>query len=171
MVLPDIKIAPLTRLSGKMKIILAPLLITLVLCSLFYYHYQKTRPFRCDAQLVSHIEYDGSKVDSNLNTNIIFTLHNGGIVSFTGSVKQDDREYLVSRRLFFSITSSEIDGINKTNITHEEISPNDQLPEGVWKRYIIPRTTFYTQMTAVNHNGVLLQALSNPFFVCTRLED
>lgn len=155
----------------KIKIILALLLIVLVLCSLFYYNHQQQQPFRCDVQLLSYIEQDGSKIGMNLNANIIFTLHHEGILSFTGSVKKDGHEYIVVRRLFFTTTPSELDGTNKMKITREEISPSDQLPEGVWKRYIIQGTVFYTQMTAVNNNGLLLQGLSNPFFVCARSEN
>ncbi|MBL5824963.1 hypothetical protein [Serratia fonticola] len=154
----------------KIKITLMILLITLVLCSLFYYQHQKKLPFRCDTQFISHIEHNGSKLDLNLNANIIFTLRNEGILSFTGSVKQDGHEYLVVRRLFFTTTPSELDGIDRTKITREEISPNNQLPEEVWKRYVIQGTLFYTQMTPVNSNGVLLQDLSNPFFICARSE-
>ncbi len=83
-----------------MKIILAPLLITLFLCGFFYYNYQQTQPFRCDTQLVSHIERDGSKIDLNLNADIIFTLHHESVISFNGSVTQDGHEYIVSRRFF-----------------------------------------------------------------------
>lgn len=152
----------------KIKITLIILLITLVLCSLFYYQHQKKRPFRCDTQFISHIEHNGSKLDLNLNANIIFTLRNEGILSFTGSVTQDGHEYLAVRRLFFTTTPSELDGIDITKITREEISPNNQLPEEVWKRYVIQGTVFYTQMTVVNNNGFLLQDLSNPFFICAR---
>lgn len=155
----------------KTKIILALLLIALVLCSLFYYHYQKTRPFRCDVQLISHIEQSGGKIDLNLNANIIFTSQTESVVSFNGSVKQDGREYLVSRRLFFTTTPSELDGVDKMKITREQVSKFDKLPAGVWQQYIFQGTEFYTQMIAVNNNGVLLQDLSNPFFICARSEN
>jgi hypothetical protein len=153
-----------------MKIILAPLLITLILCGFFYYNYQQTQPFRCDTQLVSHIERDGSKIDLNLNADIIFTLHHESVISFNGSVTQDGHEYIVSRRFFFTTTPSELNGVKKTKITREQISKYDKLPAGVWQQYIFQGREFYTQMTAVNNNGFLLQDLSNPLFVCARSE-
>ncbi|ATM74939.1 hypothetical protein [Serratia fonticola] len=153
-----------------MKIILAPLLITLFLCGFFYYNYQQTQPFRCDTQLVSHIERDGSKIDLNLNADIIFTLHHESVISFNGSVTQDGHEYIVSRRFFFTTTPSELSDVKKTKITREQISKYDKLPAGVWQQYIFQGREFYTQMTAVNNNGFLLQDLSNPLFVCARSE-
>ncbi|CAI1017939.1 Uncharacterised protein [Serratia proteamaculans] len=155
----------------KIKTTLTMLLITLVLCSLLYYHYKKNRPFRCDAQLVSHIEQDGGKIDLNLNANMIFTLHNESVVSFNGSVTQDGQEYRVSRRIFFTITTSELNGVDKTKITREQISKFDKLPAGLWQQYIFQGVEFYTQMIAVNNNGLLLQDLSNPFFVCVRSDN
>lgn len=153
-----------------MKIILAPLLITLFLCGFFYYNHQQTQPFRCDTQLVSHIERDGSKIDLNLNADIIFTLHHESVISFNGSVTQDGHEYIVSRRFFFTTTPSELSDVKKTKITREQISKYDKLPAGVWQQYIFQGREFYTQMTAVNNNGFLLQDLSNPLFVCARSE-
>lgn len=156
-----------------MKTILAPLVIAFFLCSFFYYHYQQTRPFRCDTQLISHIEQGEDKVDLNLNVNIIFTLHNEGVLSFTGSVKHDNREYRVNRELFFTTKPSELEGTNKTKITREEINKNDELPLGIWQQYILSKVQgaeIYTNLTAVNHNGMLLQELSNPLFVCARSE-
>lgn len=155
----------------KIKIALVLLLFVLALCSLFYYHYQQTQPFRCDVQLVSHIEQEGSKIDMNLNANIIFTLQDESVISFNGSVTQDGREYLVSRRFFFTTTPSELNGVKKTNITREQISKYDKLPAGLWQQYIFQGKEFYTQMTAVNNNGFLLQDLSNPLFVCARSEN
>ncbi|CAI0779334.1 TPA: hypothetical protein ACSTJ0_000250 [Serratia fonticola] len=157
-----------------MKIILTPLLIAFIVSGLFYYHHHQIRPFRCDAQSISHIEQGEDKVDLNLNVNIIFTLHNEGVLSFTGSVKHAGREYLVNRELFFTSTPSELEGTNKTKITREEINKNDELPLGLWQQYILSKvqgTEFYTNLTAVNHNGMLLQELSNPLFVCVRSEN
>ncbi|MBL5859488.1 hypothetical protein JBO49_02535 [Serratia fonticola] len=155
----------------KIKIILALLLIVLVLCSLFYYNHQQTQPFRCDTQIVSHTERDDGKIDINLNTNIIFTLHHESVISFNGSVTQDGREYLVSRRFFFTTTPTELNGVKKTIITREQISKYDKLPAGIWQEYIFQGREFYIQMTAVNNNGFLLQDLSHPLFICARSEN
>ncbi|MBC3211571.1 hypothetical protein [Serratia fonticola] len=154
-----------------MKTILTSLVIAIILCGFIYYNHQQKQPFRCDSQLVSHIEQDGSKVDLNLNANMIFTLHHESVVSFNGSVTQDGREYLVSRRIFFTTSPSELDGVKKTKITREQISKYDKLPAGIWQQYIFQGTEFYTQMTEVNNHGFLLQDLSNPLFICARLEN
>ncbi|QXN62772.1 hypothetical protein [Serratia fonticola] len=154
-----------------MKIILASLFIVFLLCVFFYYNYQQTQPFRCDTQLVLHVERDSGKIDLNLNANIIFNLHHESVVSFNGSVTQDGREYLVSRRIFFTTSPSELDGVKKTNITREQISKYDKLPAGIWQQYIFQGTEFYTQMTAVNNHGFLLQDLSNPLFICAQSEN
>lgn len=154
-----------------MKTILTSLVIAIILCGFIYYNHQQTQPFRCDSQLVSHIEQDGSKVDLNLNANMIFTLHHESVVSFNGSVTQDGREYLVSRRIFFTTSPSELDGVKKTKITREQISKYDKLPAGIWQQYIFQGTEFYTQMTEVNNHGFLLQDLSNPLFICARSEN
>lgn len=101
---------------------------------------------------------------------MIFTLDHESVISFNGSVTQDGREYLVSRRLFFTTNPSELNGVDKTKITREQISKFDKLPVGLWQQYIFQGTEFYTQMVAVNKNGFLLQDLSNPFFVCVRTD-
>lgn len=157
-----------------MKKIITLIFVIFFLCGFFYYHYKINHNFRCDTQLISHIEQDGIKVYLNTNTNIIFTLHNGGTLFFTGSLKVGDQEYLVSRATFIITKQAELSGLNKTTITREEIDNNDTVPEELWQRYILPRaigTTFYTKMTSVKSNGELFQGLSNPFFVCAREEN
>jgi hypothetical protein len=150
----------------KSKITYAMLLITLFLCGLAYYNNQKTQPFRCDSQLVSHIELDGSKVDLNLNTIMILTLHGESVITFNGSITRDTHEYRVSRSIFFRTAKSELNGINQTKITREQIGELDTLTPGLWQQYILQGTEFYVQMKNVNNKGFLLQDLSNPYFVC-----
>ncbi|WP_454889132.1 hypothetical protein [Serratia quinivorans] len=157
-----------------MKKITTLVFILFFLCGFFYYHYQINHNFRCDTQLISHIEQDGIKIHLNINTNIVFTLHNEGTFYFTGSLKVGNQEYIVSRATFITTKQAELSSMKKTTITREEINNNDTVPEGLWQRYILPRTigtAFYTKMTSVNSNGVLFQGLSNPFFVCAREEN
>ncbi|MDA8480902.1 hypothetical protein NNO04_19655, partial [Citrobacter sp. Awk 4] len=152
-------------------VIIALIIIVLFLCGLLYYHHQAFKPFRCDAQVISHIEQDGIKIDLNVNTNIIITLHDEATFYFAGSLKVDEHEYIVNRTEFVKLNRSELNGIKKTKITHSEINKNDTLPEEIWVRHILPRapgTEFYTKIASVNSNGVLFQVLSNPLLICVR---
>lgn len=150
---------------------LTALLITLILCSLCYYHYHKNRPFRCDAQLVSHIEQNGVLIDISLNASMVFFFKDKGIVSFKGSVTQDGKNYHVSRSFLLTTTPLELNGFNKTIVTSEEIRGLDNLPAGLWNKYILTSSEIYTQKTAVNKNGFVFQDLSSPYFVCVSTDN
>lgn len=157
-----------------MKKIIISLLCIIVLSSYFFYRYYDKKSFRCDAQLVSHIEQSNSKVELNLHANIIFMLHNEDALSLIGSVKHDGKEYLVNRTVFFIAHPSELSNMNKTTVTHEDINKSDEVPQEVWLRYILPEvpgTEFYSEMKKMNKNGMLVQTLSNPLFVCARVEN
>jgi|SRR5471030_957403 len=156
-----------------MKKIIISLLCIAILCSYLFYRYHSKHSFRCDAQLISHIEQSNSKIEVNLHANIIFMLHDEGSLLLIGSVTKDGKKYLVNRTLFFTIRPSELRGINKTVITREEINKSNEIPEEVWLKYISPEVSgveFYSEMNEVNKNGMLLEMLSNPLFVCARVE-
>lgn len=157
-----------------MKKIIVSSLCIIILCSYIFYRYHDKKPFRCDAQLISHIEQNNSKLELNIHANVIFMLNKEGALSLAGSVKHDGKEYLVSRTVFFTTHSSGLSNINKTTITHENVNKSDEVPQEVWLKYILPAALgaeFYSEMYKMNKNGMLVQMLSNPLFVCVRVEN
>ncbi len=73
------------------KIIISILCITFI-CGYIFYRYHSKHSFRCEAQLISHIEQSNSNIEANLHADIILMIHNEGSISITGSVKQDDKK-------------------------------------------------------------------------------
>lgn len=156
-----------------MKKIMFFVLTLIFACGYLYYHYKNETVFRCETQLLSHIELDNKKTEANLHATIIFTLYNNIFFEVTGSFKQDNQKYMVNRKIIFTIKPSLLNGMNKTIITHEVVNPLDQVPEKQWQRYILPATLgeeFYTEIVKLNKNAVLLQGFSNPLLVCVRSE-
>lgn len=149
------------------------LLTVILICGYLYYHYKKETPFRCDTQVFSHIELDDNKIEANLHVTIAFTLDNNILLEATGSFKQDNQQYRVSRKIFFTTKPSLLNGMKKTIITHEVINQLDQVPEKQWRRYFLPEPgeEFYTERVKLNKNAVLLQGFSNPLLVCVRSEN
>ncbi|MGL6011457.1 MAG: FidL-like protein, partial [Shewanella oncorhynchi] len=97
-----------------------------------------------------------------------------GLVSMTGTIKQNDKDYLVSRTLFFTIKKSGLKNNYKVEISREEIDKRDELPEDLWLKYVFPKSTgveFYSEVRELNKNAILLQSLSNPLLVCVRTEN
>ncbi|MHA7845101.1 FidL-like protein [Serratia sp. D1N4] len=157
-----------------MKKIITSLLCIVALCGYFYYHYYGKSSLRCDAQSIAHIEQDNTEIELNLHNNIIVTLPDEGFISMVGSVKQDDKEYLVSRTLHFTIKSSGLKNNHRLEIIREEIDKRDELPEGLWLKYIFPKSTgveFYSEARKLNKNAILFQSLSNPQLVCVLVEN
>jgi hypothetical protein len=141
--------------------------------SLYHYLYSD-KSFRCDAHLISLIEQDVNHVDLNLYESIIFTLPIEGMVSMTGTVKQNDKDYIVSRTLFFTLKKSGLKNNYKVEIIREDVDKRDDLPEGLWLRYIFTKSKgveYYSEVRDLNKNAILLQSLSNPQLVCVRIEN
>lgn len=156
-----------------MKKIIILFLLVISLGGYLYYHYHSKKPFYCDAHIITHIYFEENKVELNLYANTIVSMDSEGTVSLSGSVRQDDKEYLVSRTIFFTIQQLELDDIYKTVITHEEKSKVDEVPDSLWQKYILPRPTgiiFNSKFKQLNKNAIFFQELSNPLFVCTKIE-
>ncbi len=150
------------------------LLFIVALCGYFFYKNYSSKPFRCDAHLISLIEQDVNHVEVNLYESIIFTLPIEGMVSMTGTVKQNDKNYLVSRTLFFTIKKSGLKNNYKVEISREDVDKRDELPEDLWLKYIFPKSIgveYYSEVRELNKNAILLQSLSNPQLVCVRIEN
>ncbi|ATM76791.1 FidL-like protein [Serratia fonticola] len=157
-----------------MKKIIISLLFIVALCGSFYHKNYSSKPFRCDAHLIALVEQDSNHVELNLHDNLILTLPTEGLVSMTGTIKQNDKDYLVSRTLFFTIKKSGLKNNYKVEISREEIDKRDELPEDLWLKYVFPKSTgveFYSEVRELNKNAILLQSLSNPLLVCVRTEN
>lgn len=157
-----------------MKKIAFFLLTVIFICGYLYYHYKKETAFRCDTQLLTHIEIDNNKIETNLYITIAFTLDNNIFFEVSGSLKQGNQQYIVNRKIFFTTKPSLLNGMKKTIITHEVINQLDQVPEELWRRYFLPASPgveFYAERIKLNKNAVLLQGFSNPLLVCVRSEN
>lgn len=146
----------------------------ILICGYLYYHYKNETAFRCDTQLLSHIELDNTKIETNLHTTIVFTSYNNVLFEVSGSFKKDQQQYRVSRKIFFTIKPSLLNGMKKTILTHKVVNQLDQVPDELWQRYFLPASPgveFYTEIVKLNKNAVLLQGFSNPLLVCVRSEN
>ncbi|CAI2006528.1 TPA: hypothetical protein ACSTLY_004229 [Serratia fonticola] len=154
------------------KIIGAVLFLASLLIGLWYYSLQQGRkPFRCDAQQVSVQVKAQKSIVLNANSTIIFSSSNTGIIFITGSIKEDDTRYLLDRKIFFTITPSEIKGTDNTQLTHEEVHPGDNTPNKIWINILLPeiqRIGFYTETIPLHHNALLIRGVTNPFLACTK---
>lgn len=154
------------------KIIAAVLLLAFLLIGLWYYSlHQGRKPFRCDAQQI-YVQVKSQKnIVLNANSTVIFSSLKTGIVYITGSIKEDDTRYRLVRKIFFTITPSEIKGTNNTQLTHEEVHPSDNTPDKIWRNILLPEiqhVDFYTEIMPLRHNALLIRGFSNPFMVCIR---
>lgn len=94
-------------------------------------------------------------------------------MSLTGSIKVDDKEYIVSRMVFFTLQKSKLDGLYKTKIISEEKIKNDNVPDSLWQKYFLSTPIdiyFNSEIIKLNKNAIFLKELSNPIFVCTKIE-
>jgi hypothetical protein len=154
------------------KVIAAVLLLAFLLIGLWYYSlHQDRKPFRCDAQQI-FLQVKGQKnIVLNANATVIFSSSKTGIVNINGSIKEDDTRYLLTRKIFFTITPSEIKGANNTQFTHEAVHPGDNTPDQIWRNFLLPeieRVDFYTEIMPLRHNALLIRGFTNPLMVCTR---
>lgn len=149
------------------------LLLIFFACSYLYYHYRNDKPFRCDAELISKIELDNSNVEINVYASNVISWSDENSISLTGSIKVDDKEYIVSRMVFFTLQKSKLDGLYKTKIISEEKIKNDNVPDSLWQKYFLSTPIdiyFNSEIIKLNKNAIFLKELSNPIFVCTKIE-
>ncbi|WP_404413091.1 FidL-like protein [Serratia aquatilis] len=76
--------------------------------------------------------------------------------------------------MFFTAKISELNNMYITRITQEDIDKRDNLPKELWLQYMFPKSSggeFYSEIKEMNKNAVLIQSLSNPFYICVRAED
>lgn len=156
-----------------MKKIITPLIFIIFLCGYLYYHYHSKKPFRCDSQIIAHIDHGNGNVEINLYAYIIVSFRSEGVITLSGTLRQEEKEYLVNRVIYFTTQKSELDGVNKTTMTREEKGTNDEVPELIWHKYVPIRSIgleFNSELKALNKNAIFIQELSNPLFVCTKID-
>ncbi|WP_431225146.1 hypothetical protein ACQ86O_10355 [Serratia sp. L9] len=153
------------------KMIGAVLFTAILLIYLWYYTQQGRKPFRCDTQQISVQVKAKTDILLNANSTVIFSSAQNGIVYLIGSVKENDTRYLLDRKIFFIITPSELEGVNNTQLTHEDVHPADSTPDIIWRNFLLPEiqnVNFYTEIITLFHNALLIKGVNNPLLVCIR---
>lgn len=155
------------------KFVIIPSFI-IVLCLIFFFTSQKNnrRPFHCDAQSIIHIIKDGeNETYINSYIDIIFSSEDQGVMMFSGTAKSKDKDYIISRKIFFTITKTELERVNKTVYTHEKIDAKDNTPAELWYDRVLPEIPgieLYSEVKKLHKNAILIKAFSVPLIVCVR---
>ncbi|MGL5388540.1 MAG: hypothetical protein ACRC2A_06115 [Enterobacterales bacterium] len=155
------------------KIILALLLIISLCAILFYvYQYASRKPFHCDAQMFAHLKVsDNNSVEVNTHVDVILISPHDGIMKFSGSVKNNGASYVLRRTVYFTITPSELENVNKVVFTRTESHPVDNTPTDLWQNRVLPQTPgigFYSKIRALDKDAIIIKGFSNPLLVCIR---
>ncbi|UIM55637.1 hypothetical protein [Serratia marcescens] len=151
-------------------------LALIILGSIFLYlNHSNWKPFRCNTHISSNIfSKDGHPLVLNMDINII-TAHEGSSeLIAVGSLKGEDKNYVIARRIFITMRKSDFTGFTKTTIDRQERRPIDNVPEALWEKYVLPETPgveFYMETKKLKDNLYLIKGLSNPHFVCALEKD
>ncbi|MBH3151642.1 hypothetical protein I5L36_11880 [Serratia marcescens] len=129
------------------------------------------KPFRCNAQLTARVTTNNNtKIDLNVNINIISHQEDQNEVLFVGSLKEANKNYTVYRRIFVTSKPADINGYSTAVITSEEHNPNDNVPDTLWHTYVlpdIPGVEFYAKTREIGKNLLFYRGLEIPMLVCT----
>ncbi|NCG52472.1 FidL-like protein [Serratia fonticola] len=157
---------------NRIVIGLTSLVIVIVILSGVYHYFNRShwKPFRCNTHMNSHIATkEGKKLELNMDMNIV-TAHEGSSELLAlGSLKGIDSHYVIARRIFVTMKQSDFKGFAKTMITREERHPIDNMPDEIWKQYVLPEApgvAFYIETKQLHNNAYLIKGLTNPYFVC-----
>lgn len=150
-------------------------IVIVILSGIYYFSRSNWKPFRCDTHLSSHIATkEGNKLALNLDINIV-TAHEGNSEALVvGSLKGERNNYVISRRIFITMKQSDFKGFAKTMIIREKRHPIDNVPEEIWKQYLLPEApgvAFYMETKHLNNNAYLITGLTSPLFVCAKKSD
>lgn len=157
-----------------MKKLVVALLLIISLCTILFYVYQfaSHKPFHCDAQIFAHLKVrEGDGVDVNTHVDVLFTSQHDGNMKFSGSIKNQGHNYVLRRTVFFTISPSELENVNKIVFTRTESHPVDNTPADLWQNRVLPQTPgieFYSQVRTLEKDAIIMKGFSNPLFICIR---
>ncbi|EPP8560695.1 hypothetical protein RG489_003784 [Serratia marcescens] len=129
------------------------------------------KPFRCNTQLTAKIATnDNTEINLNVNVNIIAHREDKSEIMFVGSLKEENKNYTVFRKIFVTSKPANINGYSAAIITSEEHNPNDNVPDTLWHTYVlpdIPGVTFYAKEIDIGKNILFYRGLEIPMLMCT----
>jgi hypothetical protein len=118
---------------------------------------------------MNFISNEGKKLELNLDINVVTTNEGSGEFVAVGSLSGSGHNYVVSRRIFITIERSNFKGVTKSTIIHEVRHPIDNIPDDLWRKYILPEVpgiAFYMEMRKLGNDLYFIKGLTSPHFVC-----
>lgn len=129
------------------------------------------KPFRCNTQVSASIATKkGDEIDLNININVIAFHKEKSEVLVVGSLKNKNENHTVFRRFFITHKPANINGYSTTVVTNERRHPTDDVPDTLWKNYVlleVPGVAHYVETKHLMGNLLLYKGLDNPIFICT----
>jgi hypothetical protein len=147
------------------------ILIIITLIVFFSEQNSQSEYLRCNTHVNSIVTLkDSKKIDINVTINAVINSNNDGQFKLVGSIKTDNDNYTLSRRLFITLKKSDFKKLTKAVIVREEQYPIDDTPDELWEKLILPETVgseFYLEIKYLDENTILVKELSHPYFICS----
>lgn len=154
----------------NMVITLSSLTLVILIGIFLYFTHSSWQPFHCSTHFVLHfMSKEGEKFELNLDVNVVTPNENSVEFIAAGSLNGPDSSYVVHRRIFTTLEKSNVKGFYKSKIIKEIRYPVDNLPDSIWREYVLPEVpdiAFYVRTKKLRNNLYLITGLTTHHFTC-----
>lgn len=150
----------------KKKLIALNLLLIL---QFFSFNLYAIEPFKCTSHYKTVIvkDHDSTLFDGRLT--LFLKNDSEGFFGFVGKVKTNENNYLLSRIVFFSMASHEINESKQVTIGKVVKHPSDTTPNDIWQADILPQLPgidFQIEIWRLKNNLILVKSLNTAYLIC-----
>lgn len=158
----------------KKAIIGVGVFIIFVMSGLFVYQNHNIEiPYHCNGSMnIEMLLNNNEKFSSQLDLDFFTSKRGSSELLAVGNLQKGNENYVVARKVVYSIRPSDHEGVSLVTVTREERHRKDTLPDALWK-YIQPETVgteFYTEIKNLNNKAIMTKRMSNPDVICAIIE-
>ncbi|WP_395313719.1 hypothetical protein V1603_07790 [Enterobacter sp. ECC-219] len=150
----------------KKKLIALNLILIL---QFFSFNLHAIEPFKCMSHYKTVIEKDHDSTLFDGRLTLFLKNDSEGFFEFIGKIKTNEKNYLLSRTVFFSMASHEINESKQVTIGKVVKHLSDTTPDDIWQADILPQLPgidFQIEIRRLKNNLILVKSLNTAYLIC-----
>ncbi|CAI0927828.1 MAG: hypothetical protein WCD24_15245 [Serratia inhibens] len=128
-------------------------------------------PFKCTSQYKTLVEKDNDYTLFDGRLTLFLKDEHGGFFSLSGKVSTKEKNYLLARKSYFTLTQHEINQVKQATITKVIKHPSDTTPDPLWLADILPELPgidFHIEIWRLKDNLMMVKSINTGYLICAK---
>lgn len=133
----------------------------------FFYFSPESHKLRCDSEILYTVNIAGEPATVDATGSFLMFKNGKGFMNLYGSLSQQDKSWLINRKIWFLWNYVREDNFYDVTISHVESKPNlDHAPDELMSLFYAQKFNLEIFHIGKDKASYYMKGISTPYFIC-----